>query len=60
MNKILISKGYFPLIVYKTNKLSYFNALDKATEGRNKKYYQFMLEQADKTYDFILKTIDKY
>ena len=29
MNKILISNGYFPIIVYKDNKLSYFNALEK-------------------------------
>jgi Fic family protein len=60
MNKILISAGYAPIIIFKDNKEAYFNALSKAREGRNKKYYQFMLEQADKSYDFILEIIKKY
>lgn len=60
MNKILISSGYQPIIVYKENKLSYFNALAKASEGRTKNYYQFMLEQTKKTYDFLEDTARKY
>ncbi len=60
MNKILISSGYLPIIVYKDNKLAYFNALETAREGNHKKYYQFMLEQADKTYNFLLDTIKRY
>jgi Fic family protein len=60
MNKILISNGYSPIIVFKDNKLSYFNAISKSEEGKLKNYYQFMLEQTDKTYDFILKSIAKY
>jgi Fic family protein len=58
MNKILMNEGYFPIIVYKSNKLAYFNALEKIEKTKN--YYQFMLEQASKTYDFILETISKY
>ncbi len=58
MNKILISSGYFPIIVYKSNKLAYFNALEKTEKTKN--YYQFMLEQADKTYDYLLEVIAKY
>ncbi len=60
MNKILISNGYPPLIVYKENKHAYFNALEKSKEGRLKNYYQFMLEQEDKSYDYLLKVLDNY
>lgn len=60
MNKILISTGYSPIIVYKDNKLAYFNVLEKTREGNHKKYYQFMLEQADKSYNFLLDTIKRY
>jgi Fic family protein len=60
MNKILLSAGYPPIIVYKSNKLAYFNAFEKSTNGKIKSYYQFMLEQTDKTYDYILQTISKY
>ena len=55
MNKILISAGYPPIIVYKGNKTTYFNLLEKS-----KSYYHFMLEQTDKSYDYLLKVIDKY
>jgi Fic family protein len=60
MNKILISNGYYPIIVYKDNKVSYFNAIEKSKEGKLKNYYQFMLEQANKTYDYLLEFIKKY
>ncbi|KHO54937.1 MAG: filamentation induced by cAMP protein Fic [archaeon GW2011_AR19] len=60
MNKILISKGYSPIIVYKENKASYFNALEKSREGKLKNYYQFLLKQANKTYDSLLEFIKKY
>lgn len=60
MNKILMSCGYAPIIVYKENKLAYFNALERARTGNLKNYYQFMLEQADKSYSFILDTIARY
>jgi len=60
MNKILMSSGYSPIIVYKENKLAYFNTLERSIEGNLKNYYQFMLEQADKSYDHILKVLEKY
>ena len=60
MNKILISNRYSPLIIYKDNKISYFNALEKSKEGKLKNYYQFMLEQANKTYDYLLEFIKRY
>lgn len=60
MNKILMSAGYSPMIVYKENKLAYFNVLEKSQEGNSKNYYQFLLEQADKSYGFILSIIQRY
>jgi Fic family protein len=60
MNKILMSNGYSPIIVYKDNKMAYFNSLEKSKEGKLKNYYQFMLEQTNKTYDCLLNIIKKY
>jgi len=60
MNKILMANNYQPIIVYKDNKLSYFNAIEKSKEGKLKNYYQFMLEQTDKSYEYLLKAINKY
>jgi len=60
MNKILMSGGYSPIIIYKKNKLSYFNSIEKSREGKLKNYYQFMLEQADESYDYLLKVLKKY
>ena len=54
MNKILISSGYFPMIVFSDNKQAYFHALTKGINGEDKKYYHFMMSQMDKSYDLIL------
>jgi len=58
----LKSKGntYFPVIVFNDNKRSYFNSIQKARQDKGKKYYKFMLSQADKTYDLILDVLQKY
>ena len=56
MNKILMKEGYFPVIVFQKNKTAYFNVIQKARDGMRKKYYQFLLEQADSTYDLMLKS----
>jgi Fic family protein len=60
MNKILMSAGYSPVIVYKENKLAYFNSFEKTMDGNLKNYYQFMLEQANKSYEFLLGVIARY
>jgi Fic family protein len=60
MNKILIANGYQPIIVFKDNKLAYFNSIEKANEGKAKKYYQFMLEQTQKTYKLLEELAKKY
>jgi Fic family protein len=56
MNKILMREGYFPVIVFEKNKMAYFNVIKKARDGARRKYYQFLLEQANSTYDLILKS----
>lgn len=60
MNKILISGGYFPIIVFNENKFSYFNSIRKARQGQSKKYYKFMLSQAARTYDLFLNAAIGY
>jgi len=61
MNKILMDQGYFPIIVYSENVQAYFNAISKGLKKDTKKsYYQFMLEQAKKTYDDCYTTIKNY
>ncbi len=59
MNKILDQNNYPPIIIYKDNKLAYFNAISAIREGDNKRYYQFMLEQAKKTYEQMIEIIKK-
>ena len=61
MNKILMSNGYFPIIIYSSNSTAYFNSINKGLMGRNKKtYYHFMLEQAKKTYGQFYSIIQDY
>ena len=51
MNKILMSNGYFPIIIYSNNSTAYYNAIAKGMTRKNKRaYFQFMMEQARKTY----------
>ena len=60
MNKVLMSSGYSPIIVYKENKTAYFNAIERTIDKKSKNYYQFMLGQADKSYDYLIKVIGRY
>ena len=60
MNKILMTNKYSQIIVYKDNKQAYFSALEKSKSKNPKNYYQFMLEQADKSYDYLLEILKKY
>lgn len=60
MNKILMSANYPPIIVYKENKQAYFNSISQARDGNKKKYTQFMLTQADKSYAWQLEVLKKY
>jgi len=55
MNKILLQNNYPLMLVFKDNKKAYFNAIKKARENKNKKYYQFMLGQQLKSYQLTKK-----
>ena len=55
MNKILMQNNYPLMLVFKDNKQSYFNAIKQAREGKQKKYFQFMLEQQLKSYELTRK-----
>jgi Fic family protein len=61
MNKILMRNGYFPIVVYAQNSRAYYNAIAKAVEKKHvKTYYQFMMEQALRTYQEFLEVIEGY
>jgi len=61
MNKILMSRGYFPIIIYSGNSRAYYNSIAKGSGSKNKRpYYQFMLKQARKTYKEFYDIIEKY
>jgi len=61
MNKILMDRGYFPMIIYTKNSRAYYNAIAKGLQRKTKKnYYQLMLEQAKKTYDYYFAMMKKY
>src|SRR3989338_9214640 len=60
LNKILLQNNYPPIIVYKDNKTAYFNSIKETQEGNKSKYYQFMLEQTEKTYDQMIGILKKY
>lgn len=55
MNKILLSGGYPPIIVFTANKQAYFNSL-----SQNKKMFQFLVEQSIKSYELLTKIAKKY
>jgi Fic family protein len=61
MNKILMDHGYFPMIIYAKNSMTYYNAIAKGLQsGTKKSYYQLMVEQAKKTYDDFFKMMKNY
>lgn len=61
MNKILMTNGYFPMIIYTENTTAYFNSIAKASQRKNiKTYYQFMLKQTLRTYQSFFRKIDSF
>jgi len=51
-------KDKYPLmIVFKDNKNAYFNSIKQGRASKTKKYYQFMLEQQQKSYELTKKLI---
>jgi len=61
MNKIMMSNGYFPVVIHTENSRSYFNSIAKASQRKNvKTYYQFMLQQTLKTYQHFFRIIETF
>jgi Fic family protein len=57
MNKILSNNNYPLMIVFKENTQTYFNSIKQGRDGKAKKYYQFMLEQQQKSYELTNKLL---
>jgi len=61
MNKILISNGYFPVVIHTKNSRTYYNSIFKASQCKYMKtYYQFMLKQALQTYQYFFRIIETF
>lgn len=61
MNRVLMSHGYFPIIIHSSNSTAYFNSISKGLSGKNRRaYYQFMLTQVRKTYHTFYSIIEDY
>jgi Fic family protein len=60
INIMLLNAGYPPIIIRKTQRISYFNALEKADEGREKKLEFFVYERMKETHEKFFKIYIKY
>lgn len=60
INVILLEHGYMPLIIRKTQRIAYFNALQAADSGYYEKLYRFLLEKYKKTYKQFFEVYMKY
>jgi Fic family protein len=60
INAILIEHNYPPLIVRKTMRLSYFNALEAFDKGYKDKLHRFLIEKFEKTFKNFFEIYYKY
>ncbi len=60
INLIITSLGYPPLIIRKTNRLSYFNALEDFDNGRSKTLETFLFERFKETSEKFFHIYMKY
>ncbi len=60
LNVILVNRGYPPLIIRKTQRVSYFNALEDADNGRFQTIEQFLFERLKETHEKFFKIYAKY
>jgi Fic family protein len=60
INAILLEKGYPPLIIRKTMRLSYFNVLEAYDNGHKSKLQRFLLEKFEKTFKSFFKVYVDY
>lgn len=58
LNLELMKSGYPPIVIRAKNRVSYYNALDKAhTTGDNKDFFEIVKNEVNKTLDIYLKLI---
>ena len=60
LNIILLDAGYPPLIIRKTQRISYFNALEKFDNGRKITLETFLYERLKETHEKFFKVYIKY
>jgi len=60
INVILVDAGYPPLIVRKTQRISYFNALEKFDDGRRITLEAFLYERLKETHEKFFKVYIRY
>ena len=57
---VLVNAGYPPLIIRKTQRLAYFNALADFDDGRPKTLEKFLYERLKETHEKFFKIYVKY
>ena len=60
INLILLDAGYSPLIIRKTQRISYFNSLEKFDDAKEKTLETFLYERMKETYEKFFKVYLKY
>ena len=60
MNIILVNRGYPPLIIRKTQRISYFNALEDSDNGRSITLERLLYERLKETHEKFFKVYVKY
>lgn len=60
VNVILINSNYPPIIIRRTQRVSYFSCLEAFDKGHLDKLHRFMVEKYKKTYEKFFKVYVKY
>lgn len=60
INIMLLNNGYLPLIIRKSQKISYFSCLEAFDKGYEDKLNRFLIEKYKKTYEKFFKVYVKY
>ena len=60
VNIILLNQGYPPLIIRKTQRISYFACLEAFDKGHEDKLSRFLIEKYKKTYEKFFKVYFRY
>jgi len=60
INAMLLGRGYPPLIIRKTERRSYFSALEAADNGHLQKLERFLIKKMEKTFTKFFEVYVKY